>query len=409
MILHRNLFAKAKRYLSSFPVLCLLGPRQSGKTTLAKQLAGDWRYFDLERLADYNLITTNPEVFFENYQGQIIIDEAQEYPQLLKILRGVIDAKRDHKGRFIITGSSSPLLSTQMSDSLAGRVGIINVRPLKANEYYGKPLSDFYDVFRKIPTRDSIDFGIQQISNQQMRHCWLYGGYPEPLIINNEDFYNDWMNNYFNTYINRDIAKLFPRLNFRSYQKFISILASLSGKIINKSDIARALEISEGSIREYLQIAEQTFIWRNVYHDDHSMVKSIVKKPKGYICDSGLAHYLQRIDDMDKLLLSPQQGYSFESFVIEEIIRGLDAIDSFNANYTHYRTAKGAEVDLIVDCKAGLIPIEIKMSTNVSASQLHSLNKYISDNKLKFGMVINSSDHLFWLTDQILQVPIGYI
>jgi predicted AAA+ superfamily ATPase len=407
--IQRNQLVIAQRYLKNFPVLSLLGPRQAGKTTLAKQLAADWKYFDLERASDYNLITNNPQAFFENYPQQIIIDEAQEFPQLLKIMRGVIDGNREQKGRFIITGSSSPLLSAQLSDSLAGRVGILNIRPLKANEYYSKPLSKFYNIFNKLPTMASLDIGEQAISNQEMRHCWLYGGYPEPLLNSNPDFYADWMNNYFNTYINRDIAKLFPRLDNRAYQRFISILASLSGTIINKSDLARALEISEGSVREYLQIAEQTYIWRNIHHDDHSMVKSIVKRPKGYICDSGLAHFLQRLENMDKLLLSPHQGHSFESFIIEEIIRGLEASDNFNFDYSYYRTIKGAELDLIIECAAGIIPIEIKMASSVSKTQLQAMNKYLDDNKLNFGLVINQSEHVFWLSNRILQVPIGFL
>lgn len=407
--IQRNQTQSALRYLEHFPVLSLLGPRQAGKTTLAKQLGQGWKYFDLERATDYQLITNNPQAFFENYPEKIIIDEAQEYPQLLKILRGVIDANREQKGRFIITGSSSPLLNAQLSDSLAGRVGILNIRPLKANEYYATPLSKFYDIFNKIPTKANLNIGEQTLTNQQMRYCWLYGGYPEPLLKNDPSFYLDWMHNYFNTYINRDIARLFPRLDNRAYQRFISILSSLSGTIINKSDLARALEISEGSAREYLQIAELTYIWRNIHHDDHSMIKSIVKRPKGYICDSGLAHFLQRIDNMDKLLLAPQHGHSFESFVIEEIIKGIDASTSFNVNYNYYRTAKGSEIDLIIECAAGLIPIEIKMGSSVTKVQLQAMNKYMDENKLEFGLFINQSDRLFWLTDRILQVPIGFL
>ncbi len=264
MYIHRNLESTARRLLNNFPVVSLIGPRQVGKTTLAKFLGHGWKYFDLEKPTDYQVIANNPVAFFQDNPHKIIIDEAQEYPQIFKVLRGVIDEQRDLKGRFIVAGSSSPDLIEHLSDSLAGRVGILHVRSLKANEYYRKPLSSFYSIFKS---------GIEEIPNPQMTnkemwHCWLYGGYPEPLLKDNAQFFLDWMNNYQNTYINRDIAKLFPKLNKRAYQRFLTTLSSLSGNIINKSDLARSIEVSEGSIREYLQIAEQTL---KAYIEDNNL------------------------------------------------------------------------------------------------------------------------------------------
>jgi predicted AAA+ superfamily ATPase len=409
MYRERNYSALAERYLSNFPVLCLIGPRQAGKTSLAKKLAHGWRYFDLERPSDFELIANAPELFFEQYSSHIIIDEAQEYPQLFKILRGVIDADREQKGRFIITGSSSPEITAHLSDSLAGRVGIIPIGTLKANEYYQTPLSNFYELFSKEHESKSIKLAPPLISNAQMRHCWLYGGYPEPLLAKNSVYFQDWMHNYYSTYINRDISKLFPRLNKVNYQRFISTLSSLSGRVLNKADLARAIEISEKSINEYLQIAEQTFLWRNIECDSHSKIKSLVKHPKGLLTDSGLQHFLQKITDMDQLLSHPISGYSFESFIIEEIIKGIIGSGITNADFQYYRTAKGAEVDLIVSTSAGKIPIEIKMAKSVPLKQLSSLTKYIEENELPFGLLINQSEHIFWVTEKILQVPIGVL
>ncbi len=152
---------------------------------------------------------------------------------------------------------------------------------LKANEFYQTPLSDFYHIFAAPQTKNTLNLKPPALSNEQMRYCWLYGGYPEPLLANNELMYQDWMANYYATYINRDIARLFPRLNNVAYQKFISTLSFLSGTIINKADLARAIEISEKTISAYLSIAEQTFIWRNINYDISSKVKSLVKHSKG--------------------------------------------------------------------------------------------------------------------------------
>lgn len=390
-------------------MLYLLGSRQVGKTSLAKHLRPDWRYFDLEKPSDLDLVVRDPELFFDHYSSRVIIDEAQEYPPLFKILRGVIDADRKQKNRFIVTGSSSPEITEHLSDSLAGRVGIVQVGTLKANEYFEKPLSDFYKLFTKKHTRTSLKLGPPLLSNAEMRHCWMYGGYPEPLLAQDALFFQDWMNNYYATYINRDISRLFPRLNKISYQRFISTLSSLSGTVINKADLARAIEVSEKSVTEYLEIAEQTYIWRNIEHDSHSKIKSLVKRPKGLVRDSGLQHFLQKINDLDQLLTHPNCGHSFESFIIEEIIKGALATGNVNLDFQYYRTAKGGEVDLIVSSPAGIIPIEIKMGKTVTVKQLASLTTYIENNNLPFGIVLNQSDHIIWLTDKILQAPVGVL
>ncbi len=409
MYLHRNYYNLALRYLDTFPVLCLIGPRQAGKTSFAKHLRPDWSYFDLEKIEDFELITNSPDLFFEQFNKHVIIDEAQEYPQLFKALRGVIDANRSLNGRFIVTGSSSPELLSHLSDSLAGRIGIIEMGTLKANEIYEMPLSSFYNIFAQNNDRKNLHIDPPQLSNEQMRHCWLYGGYPEPLLANDIVKYQDWMDNYYATYINRDIAKLFPRLNKLAYQRFIRTLSTLSGTIINKADLARAIETGEKSISEYLQIAEQTFIWRNISYDAASKVKALVKSPKGYICDSGLQHYLQKITSFEALLRSPNVGHSFETFIIDELVKGITAAGINNVDYYYYRTSKGAEVDLVVSTPNNTIPIEIKMSKTVPLKKLASLTKYINDNNLQFGLLLNQSDKIFWITDQILQLPIGVL
>jgi predicted AAA+ superfamily ATPase len=135
----------------------------------------------------------------------------------------------------------------------------------------------------------------------------------------------------------------------------------------------------------------------------------LVKSPKGYICDSGLQHFLQKITNFDALLRSPNVGHSFETFVIDELIKGITAAGINNVDYCYYRTAKGAEVDLVVSTPHNTIPIEIKMSNTVPLKKLASLTKYINDNNLNFGLLLNQSDRIFWVTENILQLPIGVL
>ena len=249
----RNLEAKAQKILDMFPVLAILGARQVGKTTLANRIVDGWKYIDLENPDDFELISRNPKLFFRQYPRHVIIDEAQIYPELFPVLRGIIDLHRSEKGRFIITGSSSPELLSQISETLAGRIGLIELGTLKANEYYQKPLSRFYDLFAAKLMPRNIVSGPAPLSPSEMQVLWYKGGYPEPLLEGDMTFYHQWMENYRSTYINRDVARLFPRLNKIAYQRFLTILSKLSGTILNKRDLARAIEVTEGTVKEYIK------------------------------------------------------------------------------------------------------------------------------------------------------------
>ncbi len=408
-MLKRNLQAKIERLLTQFPVVVILGARQVGKTTLAKQIAPDWRYFDLENPDNYDFITRDPSFFFQQFPQHLIIDEAQVYPELFSTLRGVIDQNRDQKGRFILTGSSSPDILTGISESLAGRIAIVELGTLKANEIYQKPLSEFYDIFKDKLTIEHLPRNEAPLTLAQMQKVWLRGGYPEPIFSADKHFYDEWMSYYRETYIYRDIAKLFPRLNKTNYQRFLQMLCQLSGTILTKSEIARAIEVSEKTIAEYLNIATGTFLWHPLQSYEKNISKSIVKMPKGFIRDSGLLHYLLKIQNENDLYFHPKTGCSFEGFVIEEICKGLEALPITNWDMHYYRTRAQGEIDLILDGFFGVLPIEIIQGVSVKQNQLITLSKFIEEHSLPFGLVINQSKEPLWLTPKIYQLPVMFI
>ncbi|MFV1985472.1 MAG: ATP-binding protein, partial [Thiohalomonadales bacterium] len=355
--LKRNLESQINEYLTIFPIVLILGARQTGKTTLAKTCRPDWKYFDLEKGSDYDFITTDFDFFFSEYSQNIIIDEAQESPQLFRELRGVIDANRKQKNRFILTGSSSPKLLKGISDSLAGRVGIIEISTLKMNEIVEQPLPSFYQIFTQPINKTTIDFLKQiPVTTHNYLRCMLKGGYPEPILESSEMAFYAWMENYHKTYIFTDVKRLYPKLDDIKYRRFISMLAQLSGNIINKAQLGRSIDTSEVTIRDYLDIADKTFIWRSIPSYESSSTKSVVKMPKGLIRDSGLLHYLLNITSREQLLQNHAVGQNFESFVIEEIIKGLHASMIPKWDYYYYRTRNGAEVDLVLEGSFGLLP-----------------------------------------------------
>ncbi len=407
---HRNISNKINRLLEMFPAVAILGARQCGKTTLSKALKPNWLYVDMEKPSDFNRIDLDPELFFSQNNEHVIINEAQISSRVFEVLRGVIDSNRKQAGRFILTGSSSPELLSNISESLAGRVAIVELGTLKANELFGTRLSEFYNIFEASDPKQCLT-GISkpELSLRQMQIAWYQGGYPEPVLEKSKDFYLQWMENYENTYIYRDIARLYPKLNKVAYQRFLTMLCKLSGTIINKADVARALEVSEGSIREYLNIANGTFLWRTLPSYEKSKAKSIVKMPKGYIRDSGLLHMLLRITDVERLYSDPVVGNSFEGFVIEEIIKGLSSLMLTHYSGYYYRTRGGAEIDLILDGPFGTIPIEIKYSSTVTAKKLKHMENFLVENNLPFGILINQSSSACWLKDNIFQLPVNYL
>jgi hypothetical protein len=408
----RNLETKINNLMAYFPVVIILGVRQCGKTTLAKMLRPDWQYFDLERNRDFDFVTRDFEFFIKEHPHSVIIDEAQRHPTLFQELRGVVDRNRKFKNRFLLTGSSSLDLIKNVSESLAGRVALIELGTFKTNETDAVELPRFYEIFSKNINHKTIDF-LKRLdpitSHDQLMQAFLKGGYPEPVLEKDDRFYDAWMENYIQTYVQRDIRTLFPRLDLVKYQRFVAMLSALSGIIINRSQVGRSLDISEKAIRDYLQIAEGSYVWRNITCYEKSVSKSVVKMPKGNIRDSGLAHYIQGITQRKQLPNYPNVGSSFEAFISEEIIKGIQATEVVNWNYYYFRTRNGAEIDLILEGPFGTLPIEIKFGSTIKQRQIQTLKSFVYKNNIPLGIVINNSDDVQLVADRILQLPATYI
>jgi predicted AAA+ superfamily ATPase len=406
----RQIRNKINQLLDYFPVVVILGARQCGKTTLAKMLRPHWHYLDLDNPADLAKFADQDPVFYlHHYDHDLIIDEAQAYPPVFDILRGIIDERREQKGRFILTGSSSPQLLNHVTNSLAGRVAMIELSTLTPSECVEKPIPNFYDYFIEPSSTNMLCQLKNPLTKKEVHHAWLMGGYPEPVLKQDAVFQEYWMAEYQKSYLFRDVASLFPRLNHQAYQRFLTILSRLSGTILNKSDLARSIEISEPTIKDYLQIAEGTFLWRSIQSYDLHPLRQVVKMPKGHFRDSGLLNYLLRIYTLDDLFNHPHVGHLFESFVIEQIINHLHALPITNWKTYFYRTKHGAEIDLILEGRFGLLPIEIKFGETVTPRQLTTLKAFITEHQLPLGIVINQADRILMLSENIIQIPVQFL
>ena len=397
-----------EEYLGHFPCVMILGARQTGKSTLIEMLADQRELFDLEVQADYVQIATDPDWFLRSQNKPLAIDEAQRLPTLFPALRVAIDRDRNACGKYLLSGSSSPELLQAITESLAGRVGIIEIAPFSYSETCQSTVPNLLKLF-------AADCSVASILNLTPRSTpsaiddyWFYGGYPEPWLRNNDRFRAVWMEQYLKTYLERDIAGLFPSLNSVRYRRFVELLAGYSGAIINYSAIAKILDVSQPTVKDYFKIAHGTFIWRNLPAYSNNVSKRVIKHPRGYLRDSGLLHHILQIPSYRRLLSHPNVGSSWEGLVIEEILRTLNAAGIYHSAY-YYRTASGAEVDLVLVGKFGVIPIEIKHTQTVNLRQLRAINDFIDEFHCPFGIVVNNDEKIRQYRDRVFGIPFSIL
>ena len=327
--------------LKRYPVVALLGPRQSGKSTLAKNIKDQIKkavYLDLQDPGSLHRLE-DPVALFEQYKDSLIIlDEIQKAPEFFSVLRSLIDKNRQN-GRVLVLGSASPDLIKQSSETLSGRICYLEVSPFQRQE-----ISDLYS----------------------FSSYWLRGGYPLSLLAeNNKDSFN-WRKNYIRTFLERDIPQLgFGYLPSSQMNRLWKMLAHFHGQILNHSKLGQSLGVSSTSIKKYISLLEQTFIIRQLQPYSANLKKRLVKTPKVYIRDSGLLHALLDIEDTEDLISHPVCGASFEGIVMENIIFQFPDWEPF-----FLRTSNGAEVDLLLSKGQKKLIFEMKLnSTTPKASR----------------------------------------
>jgi len=289
---------KINDLFKTHPSVALLGPRQCGKTTLAKMYAKQNKgesttLFDLEDPVDLVRLE-NPMLALESLDGLIIIDEIQRRPDLFPVLRVLID-KANKKQRYLILGSASRDLIKQSSETLAGRIGYTELKPFSLNEA------------------------------KTLKKLWVRGGFPRAFLAENEQLSFQWLKNYTSTFLERDIPNLGFKINPNLLRRFWMMLTHYHGNVLNMSDLGKSLGVSHTSIRSYIDILVGTFMIRELQPWFVNINKRQVKTPKIYFKDSGIFHYLLGVRSEDNLLSHPKLGASWEGFALEEIIRSFDA------------------------------------------------------------------------------------
>ncbi|HVA66581.1 MAG TPA: ATP-binding protein [Elusimicrobiota bacterium] len=363
--------------LGAFPAVLLLGPRQCGKTTLLRRHFPGWRYLDLERPSDADILAADPEAYLEAHPSGLIIDEAQRLPGLWPVLRSAIDRKR-RPGRFILSGSSDPALVRQGGESLAGRLGIVELSPFSARELHGR--------------------------SKMLAERWFFGGYPPLYALKRVNQKEAWLEDYTVTFIERDIPFLGPRISPIKLRKLWQMLAHVHGGLLSLADLARSLDMHYHSVSHYLDVLESAFLIRRLQPFFANISKRLVKSPKLYIRDTGLLHYLAGLRSPRELESWPRRGASWEGLVLEEII-SLSRSKNPGASFYFWRTHAGAEVDLLIDLGHRKIPIEIKSGASINANIVAGLRSCLADLKIGRGWVIYGGSRRLRLGKDIEVVP----
>ncbi len=376
-IVPRDAARKLASYLKTFPVVLVVGPRQSGKTTLLKTTLPSWKRFDLDRAADYDAVAFDPDSFLRANPRRIAVDEAQRLPRLFPALRAAVDDDRQ-PGRYVLTGSSSPELVRGASESLAGRIGILELTPFGAGELSSRPAL--------------------------LRERWFWGGYPALYGLKSERQKRDWIEAYLATFVERDIPSLGIRIQPVRLRKFLAMIAHVHGGILNVMDLARSMELSQHTVEHYLDVLEGAFIIRRLRPYFVNIGKRLVKSPKLYIRDSGLFHYLSGLRSRAELDSFPRRGASWEGLVIEEIARRA-ALDHSRPGVYYWRTHVGNEADLVLETGLKKSVFEIKLGEGVETRTLASLKACLRDLRTDRGFVVYGGQRLIHAGGGITLIP----
>jgi len=397
-MIRRNLETSIRIYSSQYPVVAIVGPRQSGKTTLAKYMFPGHKYLSMENLDIRHMAQDDPRGFLDDYGKNIILDEIQRVPSLFSYLQERVDLD-DSPASYIITGSQQFILMEKITQSLAGRIITFQLYPFSFNELYeAKPDKNIDSIF-KIKQQDIK--GVEKIDIYKMIFTGMY-----PRIHDKKLDARKWIENYILTYIERDIRSLVNVENLKLFEDFLKICASMSGQLINYTSISNSIGVSQPTVKKWLSLMETSGILFVLPPHSKNFKKRIVKTPKLYFTDTGVLSFLLSIRNPDELINHPLWGNIFETFIISELYKRVHHTGE-NPPFYFWRDKTGNEIDLIVDIGLKLLPIEIKASKTYSPELKTNIFSWLKlkNNTADKGFVIYRGEEVIGKRSAVSVIP----
>jgi uncharacterized protein len=345
-MIKRQIADELDRLLDEYPIVTILGPRQAGKTTLARGMLDDYEYANLETPEIRQYARDDPKAFLAQFKGNVTIDEIQRVPELLSYIQTIVDANQ-RNGQFVLTGSHQLELRQAISQSLAGRTSIVNLYPFSIRE-----LSDAGITFER--PEDYIYRGfLPRLYDQNQRPTQAYS-------------------NYYQTYVERDVRQLINLKDFALFEKFMKLLAGRVGQLMDYTSLANDVGVSATTIKHWLSILEASFIVYKLPPYFENFGKRVVKSPKYYFIDTGLLAFLLGIEKPDQISRDPLVGQMFENLIVIECLK-TQANQGKLPNLYFFRDSRGNEVDILHQSGRELTAIEVKASSTYQASLLKGL------------------------------------
>lgn len=366
--------AEIRQTLSANPVTAILGPRQCGKTTISQKLGTETpsTFFDLEDPDDFELLNSSAKQVLSQQTGLVVIDEVQRLPELFTLLRVLADQQTADR-KFLLLGSASPELMRNSSETLAGRIGFV----------------------------DLTGFNLDEVGIENLSSLWLKGGFPRSYLADDDQQSYQWRQDFVRTFLERDLSQLGFNLPSQTMRRFWIMLAHYHGQIWNAAEFARSLGVSEPTVKRYLDILTGAYMVRQIQPWYENLQKRQVKAPKVFIRDSGLLHALLSLPG-NEIQTNPKLGASWEGFVIEQILNRIKSRD-----YFYWRTHAGLELDLLVMKNGKRLGFEIKYSETPKVTR--SMLQIIDDLKLDQFFIVYQGKHRLELEAKIQLLPINDI
>lgn len=391
--------------LNQFKIILITGSRQVGKSTMLKEkLSSEYEYVVFDDFNELDLAKNDPALFIKNHKIPLIVDEVQRAPDLFLQLKYIVDQSSE-KGKIVLTGSQSYKLLKTVSDSLAGRVCIIDMASLSMRE---KLQIDFNLNF--LPVDDYFEARSQKLNKYE--DLWTHiqrGSMPELYDQNIE--WESFYRSYVRTYLERDVAELINVKNLLKFNNFMKCLASRTGELVNSDAIARDVGVSVKTIQEWTSILESSGIICLLHSYENNLTNRTVKTPKVYFMDTGLVCYLVGWSSSQVAMNGAMSGALFENFVISEIIKSYYNSGHDAQNLYFYRDKEKHEIDLVIEKDGVLYPVEIKKSSRptIDMTKHFSVLSKIPGKTVSKGCILCQCEKKIFLSDDVIAVPVEYL